>query len=166
MSTLQTAVDGKVNIAQGAENAGKVLGIGDDGNVNATANNAGFNPKIYTGTIKSLIDIDTENKIWTVNRTFGITYQTISDGYGYQNVSAMVIIPKGIKKTYGTYYGRIGGAILVSGQYASSMLYAYIEGDNTIAVKYNAYNSRNYYTLNQLTEQVPLQEGYILYVFD
>ena len=163
---MQSTVDGKVSIAQGAENAGKVLGIGDDGNVSAVAKNGGFNPKIYTGTIKSLIDIDTENKIWTVNRTFGITYQIIDSGYVYQDVSAMSIIPKGIKKTYGTYYGRIGGAILVSGQFASSMLYAYIEGNDTIAVKYNAYDSRNYYTLNQLTEQVPFQEGYILYVFD
>ena len=52
ISGLQSS---KVNVAQGAENAGKALVVGSDGNV--TVGNVGSGEySIYTGTLKSLFD--------------------------------------------------------------------------------------------------------------
>ena len=71
-----TAIGGlqssKVNVAQGAENAGKALVVGEDGNVIAVPLS---NKKVLsTDTLSSLISIDTSTKTITILEDFSIEY--------------------------------------------------------------------------------------------
>ena len=71
-----TAIGGlqssKVNVAKGAENAGKALVVGEDGNVIAVPLS---NKKVLsTDTLSSLISIDTSTKTITILEDFSIEY--------------------------------------------------------------------------------------------
>ena len=67
ISGLQTS---KVNVAQGAANAGKALVVGADGNVALGEISGG--KKLFTGTLNDLCDF-TSNKVW-IKRNFTIEY--------------------------------------------------------------------------------------------
>ena len=67
---VQTALDGKVNIAQGAENAGKALVVGEDGNVAPAEVSGG--KKLYTGPLNTLILYS--DGLTTVPKEFDIEY--------------------------------------------------------------------------------------------
>ena len=63
---VQTALDGKVNIAQGAENAGKALVVGENGNVTLAEVSGG--KKLFTGDLSEIFSVS--NNIITVKKEF------------------------------------------------------------------------------------------------
>ena len=69
---VQTALDGKVNIAQGAENAGKALVVGENGNVTPADVSGG--KTVYSGTLTDLFAIDSTGTIITITKDFDIEY--------------------------------------------------------------------------------------------
>ena len=97
---VQTALDGKVNIAQGAENAGKVMIVGEDGNLSTSLLDSG-KKVIYTLPIDTLFSITPNNVeilrefdieyISVVNSRISstrvtiskVTYNTLPKGYNY-----------------------------------------------------------------------------------
>ena len=66
---LQTS---KVNIAQGAENAGKALAVGEDGNL--ALSNIGGAKTLYSGTINSLFSYNSQTGYHTIPKEFDIEY--------------------------------------------------------------------------------------------
>ena len=93
---VQTALDGKVNIAQGAENAGKALVVGEDGNVAPAEVSGG--KKLYTGTLASLI----VNNIEGINipKEFDIEYIIV--GYSSISSSRVTVSPQTLNGGFGT----------------------------------------------------------------
>ena len=63
-----SAIEGKVNIAQGAENAGKALIVGSDGNV--VPGDVDGGKQLFTGTLNDLITLD--GNILTIVKDFEI----------------------------------------------------------------------------------------------
>ena len=84
ITTLTESVNGKVAIAQGIENAGKVLGIGVDGNV--TPVNAGGSSG--GGEVWEEIDLANFPTDWVIGDRIKITTQYYVETSGAVNVSA------------------------------------------------------------------------------
>lgn len=81
-------ISGKVNIAQGTENAGKVLGIGNDGNV--TPINASGTMEVYTGDFSDIISFsDTQT---TVLKRFVVEYSYVTTK-SYSGQTTVEVLP-------------------------------------------------------------------------
>lgn len=83
ISGLDTEVNGlkssKVNVAQGAANAGKALVVGEDGNV--SPQKIGGGKKLYSGPISDFFSYNSTNKEFTINQNFSIEYIVV-EGLG------------------------------------------------------------------------------------
>ena len=87
-----TAIAGKVAIDQGANNAGKALVIGADGNV--TPGTVGFNPTPnFNASLTDYIEMINNNDVYTINikKRFGIQY-IIVESPGTCKAMGLVII--------------------------------------------------------------------------
>ena len=69
----------KVNIAQGTENAGKALVVGEDGNIAPVAISSGRS--LSNATLQSLISIDKSAKTITILEDFTIEYLFVDSAY-------------------------------------------------------------------------------------
>ena len=123
-----SAIEGKVSIAQGAENAGKALVVGENGNV--TPGEISGGKKLYTGTLSDLITYS-DHKM-TVNREFEIEYLIVNSNGNYLNTSTVTIhkgtyYPLNSISNFSIYLGQT----LVSKTYPSSTsndTHCYVEG--------------------------------------
>ena len=86
-----TAINGlqtsKVNVAQGAANAGKVLVVGTNGNVAPAVISVG--KKLYTGSLTDIIKIDSTGRIVTITKDFDIEYIYSSGSSGRLSSSSV-----------------------------------------------------------------------------
>lgn len=102
ISGLQTS---KVNVAQGAENAGKALVVGADGNVAPGV--VGFKPTPnYTAPITDYATF--ENKIFKIKKKFGIEYFNLSNDSVFS--SGLIVLNPGefsipSPSSSGSYFG-------------------------------------------------------------
>ena len=101
-----SALAGKVNVAQGAENAGKALVVGEDGNV--APKELGGN-KLYTGPISDFFEIDTSNHSFTVTKGFHILYIEKTSGDNAIYTTSVFVPPMHyVYNDSGTSYTRLG----------------------------------------------------------
>ena len=107
-----SAIAGKVSIAQGADNAGKALVVGADGNVTPAEVSGG--KKLFSGTLNDLIIFNTENRTVTVTQDFEIEY----------------ILPS----TTGQYYSSYATVRKSSFTYPNSVTYTFIVGMATSSI--------------------------------
>ena len=92
---INSELDGKVDVAQGAENAGKALVIGSDGNVAPGEISGGMS--LYTGKLTDLISTNNNNNTLTVLKNFIIEYIIVN------NVS-VYISSAYVMKSNGSFY--------------------------------------------------------------
>lgn len=88
-------ISGKVDKAQGTENAGKVLGIGDDGNV--TPINVGGSKKTYTGDFSDLISYGKD--YITILKEFVVEY-TYAASNDYMCQTSVTVYPAVYRKDF------------------------------------------------------------------
>ena len=150
---VQTALDGKVNIAQGAENVGKALVVGEDGNVAPAAISAGA-PKIFTGSLSDLVQISRNPSvnnamIVKIPKRFIIQFIRMPSDSGIY-VSSLEILP-GVYNHYTTGTQVTLGEANQSGTYIG--LIASDTGGTTLTLKLcMSTSSYDYYAYTQFTQ--------------
>lgn len=141
-----SAIAGKVAIAQGAENAGKALVVGPNGNV-APAE-VGGGKKLYTGSISSLITIT--NNVLNVPKEFDIEYIS---RIGSEIRDTRVTVSQFSAQIFEGYGANLGIASDLSGS-SSRTCYIFIGTNSNIDVIVSV--SSTVYEATQLTSNEPV----------
>ena len=85
---VQTALDGKVNVAQGAANAGKALVVGEDGNL--TPGKISEGKKLYAGPISDFLEIDSSTNTVTITKDFDVRIIAYSTSTNFRSTTLHV----------------------------------------------------------------------------
>ena len=118
IATNAAAIEGKVSIAQGAENAGKALVVGEDGNVAPAEVSGG--KKLYTGTLASLIVIN--KGVINIPKEFDIEYIIV--GYSSISSSRVTVSPQTLNSGFGS--GSLALTVNLDNNTPSSAKHCYI----------------------------------------